>query len=73
MSQLTLLKIANTSMLFTFTAFVVSALLAYGFESHFPLMVITILHVAQMFLAGFFKVSYVIRLVAQSQLGQVLR
>ena len=64
-----ILKSANTSMLLTFIAFISSAILAYGFESQLPLMFIAFLHVAQLFLAGCFKISYVVRLVAQKQLG----
>ena len=67
-----LLKLANASMLTTFVIFVTCAVLAYGFESHFPLLGLSLLHVAQIMLAGLFKVSYVVRLVAQKQLGLAL-
>ncbi|WP_299083961.1 hypothetical protein [uncultured Paraglaciecola sp.] len=72
MNNKLLLKLANFSMLTTFSIFVICAVLAYGYESHFPLLGLTLLHVAQIVLAGFFKVSYVLRLVAQKQLGQAL-
>ena len=64
-----ILRIANLSMLLTFLAFVAAVILSYGFESTLPLWSITLLHVAQMFLAGLFKVAYVVRLVSQKQLG----
>lgn len=73
MNNTLLLKLANTSMLVTLLAFVGSAILAYGYEQQFPLMIVTMLHVSQMILAGFFKVSYVVRLVAQKQLGLTVR
>lgn len=59
-------------MWFTFVTFVISAILAYGFESELPMMLIAMLHVLQLILAGCFKVSYVLRLVAQKQLGLAL-
>ena len=73
MDHASLIKFANTSMLTTFVAFVICVVLAYGFDSHFPLLGLTLLHVAQIILAGFFKVSYVLRLVAQQQLGLAIR
>lgn len=72
MNQHVILKSANASMLITFIAFFVSVVLSYGYESTFPLWVVTILHVSQMILAGMFKVSYVVRLVAQKQLGMAI-
>lgn len=73
MNSILLLKLANASMLTTFVVFVGCVILAYGFDNHFPLLGLTLLHVAQILLAGFFKVSYVLRLVAQQQLGQTIR
>ncbi len=73
MNNTLLLKLANASMLTTFIAFVICVVLAYGFDNHFPLLGLTLLHVAQILLAGFFKVSYVLRLVAQQQLGLTIR
>ena len=69
MKSHSLLKLANFSMLFTCVAFIISATLAFGYEEKFPLMFVASLHVAQLFLAGLFKMSYVIRLVALKQLG----
>lgn len=73
MNDQRLLKIANTSMLATLASFILAAILAYGFESELPLILVTILHVSQMFLAGLFKVSYVVRLVALNGLGLPLK
>ena len=73
MDHALLLKLANTSMLATFVVFVVCVVLAYGFDNYFPLLGLTLLHVAQIVLAGLFKVSYVLRLVAQQQLGLAIR
>jgi hypothetical protein len=60
-------------MLTTCIVFVICVVLAYGFDKHFPLLGLTLLHVAQIVLAGFFKVPYVLRLVAQQQLGLAIR
>lgn len=68
-----LLHAANGGMVFFLIAFAVSVYGAWGMEKQLPLMVVTLLHVAQIVTAGLFKVSYVFRLVAQSQLGQELR
>jgi len=73
MNNTLLLKFANASMLTTLVVFVVCAVLAYGFDNHLPLLALTLLHVAQIVLAGFFKISYVLRLVAQQQLGLAIR
>ncbi|WP_416308306.1 hypothetical protein [Neptunicella sp. SCSIO 80796] len=67
------LLVANVSMLLTLVAFCGCVLVAYGLDDYFPLMVIVLMHVAQIVLAGLFKFSYVLRLVAQKQLGQTLR
>lgn len=73
MNHALLLKLANASMLTTLVVFVVCAVLAYGFDNHLPLFGLTLLHVAQIVLAGLFKLSYVVRLVAQQQLGLAIR
>jgi hypothetical protein len=73
MNNTVLLKLANTTMLTTLVVFVICVVLAYGFDNHFPLLGLTLLHVAQIALAGLFKVSYVVRLVAQQQLGLAIR
>jgi hypothetical protein len=73
MNHSLLLKLANASMLITLVVFIVCVVLAYGFDNYFPLLGLTLLHVAQILLAGLFKVSYVVRLVAQQQLGLAIR
>ncbi|RUO30685.1 hypothetical protein CWE12_05420 [Aliidiomarina sedimenti] len=73
MSGETLLKWSNASMLFFLLAFGAAVYGAWGLEAELPLMAITLLHVAQIVTAGLFKLAYVLRLVAQSQLGRELR
>ncbi|RUO55565.1 hypothetical protein [Pseudidiomarina homiensis] len=69
----TLLRSANTAMVVFLTLFIIVAYGAWGMEAELPLMLIAVLHFLQILLAGLFKVSYVVRLIAQNQLGQVLR
>lgn len=73
MSGQRLLHFANGSMVFFLVAFAFSVYGAWGMESQLPLMLVTMLHIAQIVTAGLFKVAYVFRLVAQSQLGEELR
>jgi len=73
MSGQRLLHAANAGMVFFLVAFAVSVYGAWGMEKQLPLMLVTILHIAQIVTAGLFKLAYVFRLVAQSQLGQELR
>lgn len=73
MTAHTLLRSANTAMVVFLTLFLIVAYLAWGMEAQLPLMLIAVLHFLQILLAGLFKVSYVIRLIAQNQLGQPLR
>lgn len=68
-----LLAGANTAMVVFLVLFLIVAYLAWGLEAEFPLMVIAVLHFLQILLAGLFKLSYVVRLIAQNQLGQPLR
>jgi hypothetical protein len=63
------LRVANLFMYTSFLAFLITVVLAYMFEGQFALMTVAVLHVAQLILAGFFKVAYVVRLVSQKQLG----
>ncbi|WP_258240431.1 hypothetical protein [Pseudidiomarina homiensis] len=69
----TLLRSANTAMVVFLTLFIIVAYGAWGMEAELPLMLTAVLHFLQILLAGLFKVSYVVRLIAQNQLGQVLR
>jgi len=68
-----LLKGANVAMIVFLALFLIVAYLAWGLETQFPLIVIAVLHFLQILLAGLFKLSYVVRLIAQNQLGQPLR
>ncbi len=63
------LKLANVAMLLSALAFAIATYLAYGLEHYLPIAVIVACHVAQIILSGVFKVSYVVRLVYQKQLG----
>ena len=65
MKNIKLLSFANTSMLLSGLTFLVASYIAYGFETALPLLFVAILHVSQLILAGLFKLSYVLRLVAQ--------
>lgn len=67
------LKTANTIMLVSLLAFIISTALAYGFENQLPLLVVVLFHVAQLVLAGVFKIAYVLRLIAQKQSGLAAR
>ena len=69
MNHQQILWYANAVMAISFIAFVATLYLSYGLESQLPLMLVTYLHLSQLFLAGIFKVSYVVRLASQSQLG----
>ena len=69
MGKPTILKLANKSMLTTFILFLSATVLAYGYESQLPIVMLIILHISQILLAGLFKISYVVRLVVLKQLG----
>ena len=72
-SNESLLKRANICMLIFLLSFIVATVVAYGYEQQLPLMLVMCLHVSQLILAGAFKLSYVVRLVAQKQLGLAVR
>lgn len=67
------LSFANSALIVFLLGFIGAAVAAYGFEANFSLMTVAMLHVSQIILAALFKVSYVLRLAAQWQLGQPLR
>ncbi|WP_411358298.1 hypothetical protein [Pseudidiomarina salilacus] len=73
MSATTLLRSANTAMIVFLLSFIVVGYFAWGMETELPLMLVAVLHLGQIVLAGLFKISYVVRLIAQHQLGQPLR
>jgi len=68
-----LLKKANMCMIIFLLGFLLATYIAYGHEQNLPLMLLMCLHVSQLILAGAFKFSYVVRLVAQKQLGLAVR
>ena len=73
MTAATLLRAANTAMIVFLLSFIVVGYFAWGMEAELPLMLVAFLHLSQIVLAGLFKLSYVVRLIAQHQLGQTLR
>lgn len=68
-----LLFTSNTSMIVFLILSVVVFYLAWFQEENLPLMLLVFLHLSQVLLAGLFKVAYVFRLIAQSQMGQQLK
>lgn len=68
-----LLSYANTSMFVCLSVFVMAVVLAYGYEENFTLFTVVFFHIAQLLFAGLFKLSYVVRLVAQQKLGLAIR
>lgn len=68
-----LLFTSNTSMVVFLILSVVVFYLAWFQEENLPLMLLVFLHLSQIILAGLFKVAYVFRLIAQSQMGQQLK
>ncbi|SDB01766.1 hypothetical protein SAMN02927930_00026 [Pseudidiomarina indica] len=67
-----LLKGANRAMVIFLALFLIVAYCAWGLEANLPLLLTAILHFLQILLAGLFKLAYVVRLIAQNQLGQPL-
>ncbi|MGX5915382.1 hypothetical protein ACR0ST_11685 [Aliidiomarina sp. Khilg15.8] len=72
MSARQVLNFANTGLIVFLLGFIGAAVGAYGFEGSFSLMTVAMLHVSQIVLAALFKISYVLRLAAQWQLGRPL-
>lgn len=68
-----LLFTANSAMVITLVLFCAAAYLAWFEGQAFPLRVVAVMHMLQIVLAALFKLSYVLRLIAQNQLGEVLR
>lgn len=73
MNHSQLLNLANVAMVVTLLLFIASVVLAYGFNQSFSMLTLTFLHISQIILAASFKLSYVLRLVAQDKLGLALR
>ncbi len=68
-----ILNWANAIMLMSLIILIANIVLAYGFEAHFELLTLSVLHVSPLFIAGVLKLTYVVRLVAQKQLGVSVR
>ncbi|WNO60223.1 hypothetical protein [Rheinheimera sp. MMS21-TC3] len=68
-----LLVTANSAMVITLVLFCAAAYLAWFQDQILPLRIVAVMHMLQIVFAGLFKLSYVLRLIAQNQLGQVLR
>jgi hypothetical protein len=73
MGHQNLLATANAAMVCTLLLFITSVVLAYAFDQSFSMLTLTFLHISQIILAASFKLSYVLRLVAQDKLGLALR
>lgn len=67
-----LLVAANGAMVFTLLCFLTAAYLAWIRGDDFPLRFVAIMHMMQIVFAGLFKLSYVLRLIAQKELGLAL-
>lgn len=68
-----LLIAANSAMVFTLLCFLVAAYLAWIQGDALPLRTVAVMHMLQIVFAGLFKLSYVLRLIAQDELGLALR
>ncbi|MBY6062930.1 hypothetical protein [Pseudidiomarina sediminum] len=73
MTATRLLHSANTAMVVFLVSFIIVGYFAWGMEAELPLMLVAVLHLGQIILAGLFKISYVVRLIAQHRLGRPLR
>ncbi|MGI5308243.1 hypothetical protein [Rheinheimera sp. WS51] len=68
-----LLFTANSAMIITLLLFCAAAYLAWFQDQTLPLRIVAVMHMLQIVFAALFKLSYVLRLIAQSQLGMALR
>lgn len=68
-----LLVTANSAMVITLVLFCAAAYLAWFKDQTLPLRMVAVMHMLQIVFAALFKLSYVLRLIAQNQLGLVLR
>lgn len=68
-----LLVTANGAMVFTLICFLTAAYFAWIRGSELPLRTVAVMHMLQIVFAGLFKLSYVLRLIAQKELGLALR
>lgn len=72
MNAKNLLVTANSAMVFTLICFLIAAYLAWIQGDSFPLRFVAVMHMLQIVFAGLFKLSYVLRLIAQKELGLAL-
>lgn len=67
-----ILKLANGLMVGFLVTFIVAFWAAWNLEQTLPLIAVSMLHIAQIITAALFKLSYVLRLIAQNLMGQPL-
>lgn len=67
-----ILKLANGLMVGFLVTFIAAFWAAWNLEQNLPLVVVSMLHILQIITAALFKLSYVLRLIAQNLLGQPL-
>lgn len=68
-----LLKFANLALLATVIAMVVSVLISYPYADHFSLAQQVAAHISTIVISALLKVSYVVRCLAQYNLGLEVR
>ncbi|NOH79597.1 hypothetical protein F0231_07550 [Vibrio sp. RE86] len=68
-----LLTFSNSALVITAIAFVVSVLVSYPFADQFTLNQQVAAHISTILIAAFLKVSYVLRCLAQYNLGLEVR
>lgn len=68
-----LLTFANSALVITLIAFIVSVLISYPFADQFTLNQQVAAHISTILIAAFLKVSYVLRCLAQYNLGLEVR
>ncbi|MEM0910153.1 MAG: hypothetical protein AAGJ37_04220 [Pseudomonadota bacterium] len=66
------LKMANVALGIFTAGFCVSLIIAFGFEQHLSIWTSVFSHISTILFASMVKISYVVRLVYQKQLGQTL-
>lgn len=67
-----MLAAANGAMVVTLLCFLIAAYFAWIRGDEFPLRAVAVMHMLQIVFAGLFKLSYVLRLIAQKELGLAL-
>lgn len=69
----TMLLLANNALCVSAVSFAITILISYPYASYFSLPIQILAHISTILLAAIFKVSYVMRCVAQHALGQEVR